>query len=161
MILSNLAKQPMHRTVVLRELSPNEYKRLDEVHFFLILNQLHSSKQIGQAPMGTTIPKMLASLLRLDPEVIDYAYTTLTTPGHTPSNDEIVIMLRMNKVSAAKSIFTPETYYKALKRWKAEGQQELKRSISDLQYGHIKKFITGYSAFMGKRNVLANIGKRK
>lgn len=155
-------KTPMKVKVDLRTLQPTEKKRLDEIHFWLIIEQIKDSKASVAAPMGTTLPKMLATILGVNSGVIDYAYNAISLPANKPTNDEISLMLKTNKVSAASSMFTPDTYYKGLKRWKAEGQPTLIQTLSDIQHVQVLKFIKNYAkAFMGKRLMLAKLSKGK
>lgn len=144
--------------IKLRELAKSEKDRLSEVIFYMIIDQIIQSKAISNLPMGTTVPKLLAGLLGLNSNVIDYAFNMLVLPANKPTTDEMVLALKTNGVPSSRSMFTPETYYKALRRRINQGEPELETVLSELQRTQIKKFNRKYSkALFGKRKSLVGL----
>lgn len=99
--------------IQVKALSESEQNRLEEVKFFYIIQQFTAAKLANAAPMGTTIPHMLGSLIRgVNPGVIEYAFNTISMPSNTPSGDEVVAMFRYTNVSANRAPMNERTYYK-------------------------------------------------
>lgn len=143
--------------IQLKQLNESEAKRLDEVMLWHIINQYTASKAANVAPMGTTIPHMLASLIRgVNPGVIEYAYNKLNMPEFMPTSMDIIVLMKYKNISALKSPVSAETYYKWLGRWVEQGQPIGTPVLAELQHIHIKKFIKGYmQAFLGDNKHLA------
>lgn len=97
----------------LRQFTVQEKIRFDEVLFCLLIDLVKKSKKAAAAPYGSSLPKVLASLMKgVNPTVIEYAYNVLSTESDKPSTEEMVAALKVFKVSAAASPYNPGTYYK-------------------------------------------------
>ena len=144
--------------ITYRKLDAEELKRLDEVLFYITIKQMYDSRAIKSLPVGTTVPKLLAGLLNVNTDVIDYAFRSLQLSTNTPTSTEVVLLLKEKGVSAARSMYTPTTYYRGIKKWKLDGEPALERRLSDIQHVYIKKFNTRYgNAFLGKRGSIGHL----
>lgn len=147
----------MFKEIALKQLNEEEQKRLDEVLMWHIINQYLESRSANAAPMGTTVPHMLASLVRgVNPGVIEYAFNKLNMPEFKPTSMDIMVLLKYKGISAKKSPVSAETYYKWLARWTEQGQPIGAPALAELQHIHIKRFNKGYlEGFLGANGHLA------
>lgn len=86
------------------QMTHQQVNRLTEVAFFTVLKQIELNKKTAAAPYGTTLPKVLASILKgVNPDVIDYSYRMLNTASEMPTTKDCIVALKYFGVSANRS----------------------------------------------------------